>query len=124
MKSKMSNNRFLITINVFGSPGPIRFVVNGEDDAERVIGTALKHYSKEGRLPILGSDINSFFLYPANDGFEALKPCEGIGSYGVRSFILCKKQGELQTIEPKSQPHLIDGKGSRWCVWFQLPKVY
>lgn len=69
-KQNAKSNRFLITINVFGSAGPIRFVVNGDDNAAAVIETALKQYAREGRLPILGSDINSFFLYSANAGFD------------------------------------------------------
>lgn len=68
---KRKSNRFLITINVFGSAGAIRFVVNGdEDSAAAVIETALKMYARAGRLPVLGSDINSISLYPANDGFD------------------------------------------------------
>lgn len=63
-------NRFLITINVFGSTGPIRFVVKGDDNATAVIGAALKIYGREGRLPILGSDAASFFLYPAHAEFQ------------------------------------------------------
>ncbi|KAI3462618.1 hypothetical protein Pfo_019281 [Paulownia fortunei] len=111
------SNRFLITINVFGSAGPIRFVVNGDDNAAGVIETALKLYAREGRLPILGSDISSFFLYPANAGFDALKPSEAIGSCAVRNFVLCKNQSKPHMTEARSQ--LIDGKGSRWRVWLQ-----
>lgn len=69
-KRKISS-RILITINVFGSAGAIRFVVNGdEDSAAAVIERALKMYARAGRLPVLGSDINSISLYPANDGFD------------------------------------------------------
>ncbi|KAK4393551.1 hypothetical protein Sango_1825900 [Sesamum angolense] len=64
------NNRFLITINVFGSAGPIRFVVDEDDNAAGVIEKALKLYAREGRLPVLGSDINCFVIYPANAGFD------------------------------------------------------
>ncbi|GFP78841.1 uncharacterized protein at4g22758 [Phtheirospermum japonicum] len=111
------SSRFLITINVVGSAGPIRFVVNGADNAAAVIETALKLYAKEGRLPILGSDIKTFFLYPANAGFDALKASEEIGSCGVRNFVLCKKQGKLPRTEARS--HLIYGKASRWRAWLQ-----
>lgn len=58
--------RFLITINVVGSSGPIRFVVNEDDDVAGVIDTGLKSYAREGRLPLLGSDANNFLLYCAN----------------------------------------------------------
>ncbi|KAK4426536.1 hypothetical protein Salat_1422200 [Sesamum alatum] len=111
------SNRFLITINVFGSAGPIRFVVNEDGTAQGVIETALKLYAKQGRLPVLGLDIDSFFLYPANAGFEALKPWEVIGSCGARNFVLCKNQSKAHMTEARSQ--MIDRKGKRWRAWFQ-----
>ncbi|KAL8044721.1 hypothetical protein ABFX02_08G064000 [Erythranthe guttata] len=83
--------RFLISVNVIGSAGPIRFVVSKNDKADSVIETVLKKYGREGRLPILGSNFTSFFLYPANAaGFYALKGTEAIGSRGLRNFVLCK----------------------------------
>lgn len=69
---KMRSNRFLITINILGSAGPIRFVVNEKDLVSGVIGTALKFYAREGRLPVLGSDIDNFLLYCANAGFDGM----------------------------------------------------
>ncbi|KAK6125226.1 hypothetical protein DH2020_041026 [Rehmannia glutinosa] len=116
-KKKKSNNRFLITINVVGSAGPIRFVVNGEDNAGLVIEAALKMYAREGRLPIIGSDINTFFLYPANAGFDALKKSEAIGSRGARNFVLCKKQSNPQMTETRST--VVDRKGSGFKAWLQ-----
>lgn len=56
-------NRFLISITVLGSAGPIRFVVNEEALVAAVIDTALKSYAREGRLPVLGSDLDEFMLY-------------------------------------------------------------
>jgi hypothetical protein len=58
--------RFLISVTVLGSAGPIRFVVNEEELVAAVIDTALKSYAREGRLPILGSDLNDFLLYCRN----------------------------------------------------------
>ncbi|KAL3640384.1 hypothetical protein CASFOL_015352 [Castilleja foliolosa] len=114
---KAKSSRFLITINVFGSAGPIRFVVSEDETTSGVIETALKLYAKEGRLPILGFDINSVFLYTSNAGFDALEPSDEIGSYGVRNFVLCKKQGKLARTEARS--HLMDRKQSRWRDWLQ-----
>lgn len=59
----MKGNRFLISITVLGSAGPIRFVVNEEELVAAVMDTALKSYAREGRLPVLGSDLNNFVLY-------------------------------------------------------------
>ncbi|KAK4400054.1 hypothetical protein Sango_1111500 [Sesamum angolense] len=84
-------NRFLISVTVLGSAGPIRFVVNEDELVAAVIDTALKSYAREGRLPILGSDLNNFMLYCPIAGTEALSPWETIGSAGVRNFMLCKK---------------------------------
>lgn len=56
-------NRLLISITVLGSAGPIRFVVNEEELVATVIDTALKSYAREGRLPVLGSDLDDFMLY-------------------------------------------------------------
>lgn len=63
-----NNKRFLININVLGSAGPIRFVVNEGDLIAHVIDTALKTYARQARLPRLGSDLNQFHLYCANYG--------------------------------------------------------
>ena len=64
------NSRFLITVNVLGSSGPIRFVVNQNDSVSGVIDAVLKLYAREKRLPALGSDADSFLLYPANAGMD------------------------------------------------------
>ncbi|RVX12543.1 hypothetical protein CK203_011574 [Vitis vinifera] len=71
-------NRLLISINVLGSAGPIRFVVSEDELVAAVIDTALKSYAREGRLPILGSDLNNFLLYCSNAGSDALSPWETI----------------------------------------------
>ncbi|KAJ4973350.1 hypothetical protein NE237_006524 [Protea cynaroides] len=99
-KSKKNNqsnkgNRFLITINVLGSAGPLRFVVSEDEIVAEVMDTALKSYAREGRLPVLGSDLNDFLLYCANAGADALSPLDAIGSQGRRNFVLCRKPQSL-----------------------------
>ncbi|GAB2296959.1 hypothetical protein Dimus_031063, partial [Dionaea muscipula] len=88
---KAKGNRFLITVNVIGSAGPMRFIVNEKELVSAVINMVLKSYAREGRLPILGSDLNDFVLYCPSAESEALNPWETIGATGCRNFMLCKK---------------------------------
>lgn len=92
-------NRLLISINVLGSAGPLRFLVNEEELVITVIETALRNYAREGRLPILGSDLNGFLLYCANAGTDPFSPLETIGSRGGRNFMLCKKPPQMVLTE-------------------------
>jgi len=66
------NNRFLVTINIMGSSGPIRFVVNDKELVSGVIDTVLKSYAREGRLPVLGFNAADFLLYYPNSGFDGM----------------------------------------------------
>ncbi|XP_008809821.3 uncharacterized protein LOC103721402 [Phoenix dactylifera] len=109
-----ANTRFLITVNVLGSAGPLRFLVNDGELVTNVIHTALKSYAREGRLPVLGSDFNNFLLYCANSGSDALNPLEAIDFRGTRNFVLCKKQGVVD--EPASEVLGRKGSGS-WKTW-------
>lgn len=59
-------NRLLITVNVLGSPGPLRLLVNQDDTVSTVIDSSLKLYARGGRLPVLGSDFKNFLLYTSN----------------------------------------------------------
>ncbi|XP_060959924.1 uncharacterized protein LOC115722008 isoform X2 [Cannabis sativa] len=104
--------RLLITVNVLGSAGPMRFVVSEDDLVGSVIEYALKSYAREGRLPVLGTDSDRFFLYCANSGFDRC---------GVRNFMLCKKQRQLQLTDRKASD-LIAQKGiSCWKAWLNNP---
>ncbi|XP_021296696.1 uncharacterized protein At4g22758-like [Herrania umbratica] len=114
-KNVKKSIRFLITINVLGSAGPLRFLVNQDDLVAAVIDVALKSYAREGRLPVLGLDPNKFLLYCANAGSDALSPWEKIGSQGGRNFVLCKKQVQPQMTEARSE--IIKQKGSGWKAW-------
>ncbi|KAI8534566.1 hypothetical protein RHMOL_Rhmol10G0100200 [Rhododendron molle] len=66
-KQSSKKNRFLVTVNVLGSTGPIRFVVSEEESVKGVVSIALKMYARERRLPVLGSDVSDVLLYPANN---------------------------------------------------------
>lgn len=113
-------NRFLIIVNVLGSAGPIRFVVNEKDLVASIIDTALKSYAREGRLPVLGSDLHNFLLYCPNSGSDsdALSPWETIGSRGCRNFVLCKKKAVAVT-DDGTGPAAITRKGGSgsWKAW-------
>ncbi|KAL9269610.1 hypothetical protein AKJ16_DCAP24012 [Drosera capensis] len=61
--SAAKGNKILITVNVISSAGPMRFVVNEKELVVSVIDMVLKSYEREGRLPVLGSDLNDFFLF-------------------------------------------------------------
>ncbi|XVE72214.1 hypothetical protein DITRI_Ditri11bG0021500 [Diplodiscus trichospermus] len=114
-KNSVKKSRFLITINVLGSAGPLRFLVNEDDIVSAVIDVALKTYAREGRLPVLGLDPSKFLLYCANAGSDALSPWEKIGSQEGRNFVLCKKQVKPQMTEARSE--MITQKGSGWKAW-------
>ncbi|KAI4313765.1 hypothetical protein L6164_026720 [Bauhinia variegata] len=114
-------NRLLITINVLGSAGPIRFVVNENELVAAVIETALKSYAREGRLPVLGSDIGAFLLYCPHRATDALSPWESIGSQGgARNFMLCRKPQPMKVKEADEAAETLNrnkGSGS-WKAWF------
>ncbi|KAJ9563771.1 hypothetical protein OSB04_008931 [Centaurea solstitialis] len=114
---KGSGSRLLISVTVIGSAGPIRFVVNEEEVVAAVIDTALKSYAREGRLPVLGSNINDFVLYCPNAGTEALSPWETIGSLGTRNFMLSKKPEKVAAEGGEGVGITRKSSGS-WKSWF------
>ncbi|KAL9994601.1 hypothetical protein Hdeb2414_s0016g00474501 [Helianthus debilis subsp. tardiflorus] len=105
----VKNKRLLITVNVAGSSGPLRFVVNDDDKVSTVIDSSLKLYARGGRLPILGSDFNNFILY-ASDAESALSSSEEIGSCGGRNFVLYTKKNNQVT---KASSRMITRQHSR-----------
>lgn len=72
-----AGSRILVSVNVLGSAGPIRFVTSEGELVASVICTALRSYAREGRLPVLGSDHNEFLLFCAHsnymDGEDAIE---------------------------------------------------
>ncbi|XP_076902979.1 uncharacterized protein At4g22758-like [Bidens hawaiensis] len=120
-QGQAGKNRLLISITVIGSAGPIRFVVNAEELVASVMDTALKSYAREGRLPVLGSNVNEFVLYCPIAGTEALSPVEAIGSFGIRNFMLCKKPQPMEEVGGDGKPVTVGitrkNSGS-WKSWF------
>ncbi|XP_012077791.1 uncharacterized protein At4g22758 [Jatropha curcas] len=115
-EKKNKKNRFLISVNVIGSAGPIRFVVKEDDDVSSVIDISLKTYCREGRLPVLGSDANNFLLYCPKAGFDAMNPWEPIGRSGERNFVLCKKR-EVPPQMTEARSQMIEHKTLGWKAW-------
>ncbi|KAK6913547.1 hypothetical protein RJ641_023148 [Dillenia turbinata] len=127
-KSKEAKTgRFLVTITVLGSAGPIRFVVNEKDTVSKVTSTALKSYAREGRLPLLGTNVDHFFLYSVNSTSQALDPAETISSCESRNFCLCKKQMQPQMTEARSEMVSTRKGNGSWKTWLNKPfgfKIY
>ncbi|XP_078439894.1 uncharacterized protein LOC144710108 isoform X2 [Wolffia australiana] len=109
-------SRILVTINVLGSAGPIRFLVGDGELVASVISKALRAYAREGRFPVL-----------------ALVPGEPIGAKGGREFVLCKKElcqtPSLATVSPTTaspagtmtgnsqRKKAGNGSGGSWKAW-------
>ncbi|CAI0402999.1 unnamed protein product [Linum tenue] len=89
---KKKNNRFLISVTVPGSFGPIRFLANHDDTVLAVIRGALKRYAREGRIPAMTSFSTAPTLVSMVLSCAALNPGAAIGECGGWDFLLCKKQ--------------------------------
>ncbi|QHO33304.1 uncharacterized protein DS421_9g257120 [Arachis hypogaea] len=118
-QKKQQCNRLLVSINVLGSVGPIRFVVNEKDTVSAIIETALKSYAREGRLPLLGFDPTDFLLYNACfDGItltqEHLFNSESIGSHRILwGEELCPVQEASMFIKGRTE-HRADISEKQW----------
>ncbi|KAL9298500.1 hypothetical protein AtNW77_Chr2g0221351 [Arabidopsis thaliana] len=89
-KSK-TTNRFLVSINVLGSAGPIRFVVKEDETVSNVINYALKCY-----VPF--------------------DPWGKISSTGSRNFVLSNKL-ETQNLEDSMMTTTTRKTSGRWKAW-------
>ncbi|KAL9252855.1 hypothetical protein AKJ16_DCAP01867 [Drosera capensis] len=115
--------RILITVNVIGSAGPMRFVVDERETVRLVIDMVLRSYAREGRLPVLGSDVDGFVMFCPGAESDALSPCEAIGAKGFRTFMLCKKpqpvksRGGDNTATGKHDTVLARRETGSWESW-------
>ncbi|KAL4568844.1 hypothetical protein LXL04_024461 [Taraxacum kok-saghyz] len=115
----IKKNRVLITVNVVGSPGPLRLLVNQDDTVSTVVDSLLKLYACGGRLPILGSDFNNFLLYPSNAPSDALSSSEVIGLSGERNFVMSKKKTNDLPIAKAVRSHTVShqAESRSWKSW-------
>ncbi|KAH9611382.1 hypothetical protein KSS87_017595 [Heliosperma pusillum] len=117
-KGVVVKKRILITVNVVGSAGPLRFVVNEDEIVANVIDMTLKAYAREGRIPVLGSNFNDFLLYQPFTGADALNSFDTIGAHGARNFMLCKRPQTEQATDIGRQAGGIAKKSSgSWKSW-------
>jgi len=69
---KGENKKLLVSVNVLGSVGPIRFLANEDDEVSSVINTTLKAYARQGRIPVLGFEVDNLNFYSINAGFSSI----------------------------------------------------
>ncbi|GLJ46420.1 hypothetical protein SUGI_0978270 [Cryptomeria japonica] len=81
-------DKFLVTVTVEGSTGPIKLIVRKEDTVIDLIKLTIDSYAKEGRHPELDSDINMFELHLSNFSMESLKRSDNVAELGSRTFFL------------------------------------
>ncbi|CAN0902852.1 Uncharacterized protein At4g22758 [Linum grandiflorum] len=112
-KNKKSR-RFLISVAVRGSVGPIRFVANQNDTVMVVIRACLERYAREGRFPAMGVRFSNFVLYLVRFVL-ALSPGEAIGECGGRYFVLSKKQESPAAAAVIGRAEIVGGSGCK--VW-------
>lgn len=76
-KAEESSDPILVSVNVLGSPGPLRIVVDKNDSVQETVDFALRRYTAQKRLPALVEPTACFGLYCRNPDFEGIlaEPC-------------------------------------------------
>ncbi|KMZ71074.1 hypothetical protein ZOSMA_189G00350 [Zostera marina] len=123
--------RLLIAVDVMGSPGSFKFLVNDGDPVSTVIATTLRNYSKEGRIPVLGTHVDDFLLYSTGGwGTSELSHGEMMRSLGCRTFLLCEKRRLLASssvVFDRNDVKVVDSpassSGSRLKSWITKIKM-
>ncbi|KAJ7560755.1 hypothetical protein O6H91_04G144300 [Diphasiastrum complanatum] len=107
------NNRMLVTVNIIGSTGPLRFLVDVKDPVSKVIELALRAYAREGRLPHLGANCRWFELFRANSDLEV----QSAGSLGARQFVMHRKRFDDQEVIEEQNEEVAS---LPWKFWWNL----
>ncbi|KAJ7533173.1 hypothetical protein O6H91_13G036100 [Diphasiastrum complanatum] len=117
VKLAQQTSKMLVAVNVLGSTGPLRFVVDVDCVVSRVIELALRAYAKQGRLPSLGLDPSIVQLYCCNGDFQALDPLQRVGTLGTRQFFLHRRQPEeLEQIAARNE----QAASMTWKLWWNM----
>ncbi|KAI9082743.1 hypothetical protein K1719_035317 [Acacia pycnantha] len=87
--------KVVVSVNVEGSPGPIRTMVKLGSTVDDTIKLVVDKYSVEGRTPKIDPKAAaSFQLYDSHFSLQGLEKSELIGDVGSRSFFLRKSNNE------------------------------
>lgn len=84
--------KLLVNVTVARSIGPLRLLLPTDATVLDVVKGALAQYAKEGRRPILSTDLLSFGLHYSQFTIDCLNPNDKMKDLGCRNFFLCPKK--------------------------------
>ncbi|GAB2216986.1 hypothetical protein Droror1_Dr00000140 [Drosera rotundifolia] len=86
--------KVVVTVDVEGSPGPIRTMIKLGSSVDDMIKLVIDKYGEEGRSPRLdGKSASCYDLHLSHFSLECLDRSNAIGESGSRSFYLRKSGG-------------------------------
>ncbi|CAI8592915.1 unnamed protein product [Vicia faba] len=92
--------KLLLKVTVLGSLGPVQMLLKPESTVGDLVDAAVRQYVKEGRRPILPSNVASDFdLHYSQFSLESLCREEKLVKLGSRNFFMC----------PRNTPHAAEG---------------
>ncbi|CAL5182992.1 unnamed protein product [Lathyrus oleraceus] len=92
--------KLLLKVTVLGSLGPVQILLKPESTVGDLVDAAVRQYVKEGRRPILPSNVASDFdLHYSQFSLESLCREEKLVKLGSRNFFMC----------PRNTPHAAEG---------------
>ncbi|CAK8535337.1 unnamed protein product [Lathyrus sativus] len=93
-------SKLLLKVTVLGSLGPVQILLKPESTVGDLVDAAVRQYVKEGRRPILLSNVASDFdLHYSQFSLESLCREEKLVKLGSRNFFMC----------PRNTPHAAEG---------------
>ncbi|XP_058779733.1 uncharacterized protein At4g22758-like [Vicia villosa] len=92
--------KLLLKVTVLGSLGPVQILLKPESTVGDLVNAAVRQYVKEGRRPILPSNVASDFdLHYSQFSLESLCRDDKLMKLGSRNFFMC----------PRNTPHAAEG---------------